>query len=114
MSQTKQFKTYPFDQSNVKVGDEVYLRLQNSIELIEMTPFYDTWFKVLFIDNDSTFIGELTRKDVFDFELYKKGEHVKLPLNRIQHVLKESDTICYKYNNLLCTYNCTGLCKESY
>jgi len=43
-------------------GDLVMVRLNNGIKDAYRQPHYNVWLRVKFIDNDSTFIGEIERK----------------------------------------------------
>ncbi len=42
----------------------------------------------MFIDNDGTFIGELERHHWFEYDDHKKGDHVRLDIDKIQHIYK--------------------------
>jgi hypothetical protein len=72
--------------------------------------YSNTWWKVLFVDNDETFIGQLERKHWHEFTKYEKGEHVKLFIDDIQHILKPNEQFCYSDNITIC--ECQGLCKD--
>ena len=64
--------------------------------------YSNTWWKVLFIDNDETFIGQLERKHWYEFTQYQKGEHVKLSLHDIKHIHQTDEQFCYSDNITIC------------
>jgi hypothetical protein len=86
-----------------KEKDLVLVRLDGSDQK------YNCWFRVIFIDNDNTFIGILERKD-WHFNVYEKDEHVRLYCYLVLDVYKEGDNFCYSDNVSRC--NCIGLCKD--
>lgn len=55
------------------------MRLPNNPEDESRQRHYNVWFRVMFIDNDGTFIG-ICEKLESGFNLYKKGEHLKLEI----------------------------------
>lgn len=72
--------------------------------------YSNTWWRVKFVDNDGTFIGELERCHWYEFTEYKKGEHIRLDIDRIQSVYEEGDQFCYSDNITIC--DCKALCRE--
>ena len=72
--------------------------------------FTDTWWRVFFCDNDGTFIGELERYDRMEFTKYNKGDHIRLPLNKVQNIWEKGQNFCYSDNVTIC--NCPGLCRN--
>lgn len=92
----------------ISEGVLVLLRLPNNLEFKGKQPHYNTWFRVMFIDNDGTFIGRLERKH-FLFELYPLGSDHRLHVKEILSVY-QGEQWCYGDNVTTC--NCTGLCRE--
>ena len=88
----------------------VMLRLPNNPNTTERQRHYNTWFKVLFVDTDNTFIGQVEKIDRMDFELYKVGETVRLDVDKIQHVFKQGEEFCYSDGITIC--NCPALCRN--
>jgi hypothetical protein len=88
----------------MKEGRLVMIRLQ--------TPYgySNTWWRVKFIDNDGTFIGELERCHWFEFTQHKKGEHIRLNTDMVRHIYKDDEQFCYSDNITIC--GCEGLCRE--
>ena len=70
---------------------------------------YNVWLKIMFVDNDGTFIGKVDKIDS-NFTLYNKGEHIKLDTDMIKLVFKEGQQFCYGDNVTIC--GCKGLCKD--
>jgi len=91
----------------IREGDLVLLRLSNDTS--GRRRYYNTWFRVISIDRD-TFVGECERHDYYDFTLCKKGDYVKLDIDRIQHVYKEGEQFCYGDDITIC--DCKGLCRN--
>jgi len=93
-----------------KETDLVMLRLPNDLEEKGRQRHYNTWFTVMFIDNDNTFIGRCDKIDRFEFTLYNVGDHIKLNNDKILHVYKEGEQFCYGDNITIC--ECKGLCRN--
>jgi len=91
----------------IKNNDLVLLRLPNDLNNKGRQRHYDTWFTVMFIDLDGTFIGRCDRVDKFEFTLYKKGDHIKLYVDKVLHVYKKGEQFCYSDNITIC--KCEGL-----
>lgn len=87
-----------------KLNDLVMLRLETDYG------YSDTWWRVLFIDNDNTFIGELERCHWYEYKEHKKGEHNRWNLDSIKHIYKENEQFCYGDNITIC--ECEGLCRD--
>ena len=72
--------------------------------------YTNLWWRVMFIDNDGTFVGELERFDrTFEFD-YEKGEHVKINCDDISKTFEEGMQFCYGDTVTIC--DCTGLCRN--
>jgi hypothetical protein len=84
--------------------DLVLLRLETRFG------YSNTWWRVMFVDNDGTFIGRLERKHWYEYDEYNIGDDVRLDINKVQHIYKEGEQFCYGDNITIC--NCTGLCKD--
>lgn len=94
----------------IKYGELVMLRLPNDLDYSGRQRHYNTWFRVKFIDNDGTFIGEMERYEWGEFELYSKGEQVKLSVDKVLQVYNEGDQFCYGDRVTIC--RCEGLCRN--
>lgn len=72
------------------------------------------WWKVMFLDNDGTFVGELERFDwSLNLELnlgYQKGEHVEIDIADVQEVYQEGMQFCYGDRVTVC--ECPALCRN--
>ena len=88
----------------IKEQDLVMLRLETRFG------YSNTWWRVMFVNNDETFIGKLERHHWHEYEEHKKGEDVRLDINKVQHIYKEGEQFCYGDNITIC--NCTGLCRD--
>jgi hypothetical protein len=88
----------------MKEYDLVMLRLETKYG------YSNTWWRVMFIDNDNTFIGELEKCHWLEFDTYQKGEHVKFPISKVKHIHQHGEKFCYSDNITIC--KCEGLCKE--
>lgn len=94
----------------IKDNDLVMLRLPNDLEYKGRKRHYNTWFRVMFIDTDETFIGKCEKTDRFEFTLYKVGEHIRLDIDKVLHVYKDGEQFCYGDNITICY--CKGLCRN--
>ncbi len=74
--------------------------------------YTDTWWRVMFIDNDGTFIGKLERHHWHEYTTHKKGDNETFDCDRIQQVYKDGDQFCYSDKITIC--KCEGLCRENY
>jgi len=94
---------------SVTEGDYVMLRLNNPNEGGNI----NTRWKVMFIDNDETFVGELISAD-YSYFLYganNKGQHtIGLELSDIQHRYSDEEQLCYSDNTTIC--DCQALCRN--
>lgn len=70
----------------------------------------NTWWRVMFIDNDGTFIGKLERHHWHEYEAHKKGDTEKLLCSDVGHVYKEGEQFCYSDKITICS--CKGLCLD--
>lgn len=88
----------------MKVGDLVMTRDQTS------SGYTNLWWRVMFIDNDGTFVGELERFDrMVDID-YEKGEHVTIECDDITQTYEEGMQFCYGDNITIC--DCPALCRN--
>ena len=85
----------------MKNNDLVLIRIIDKI-------YYNTWFRIMFIDNDNTFIGKCERIDN-DFNLYEIGDCIKFDKNQIQRIYNNEE-FCYSDNVTIC--KCKGLCRN--
>ena len=88
----------------VKEQDLVMLRLETRFG------YSNTWWRVMFIDNDETFIGRLERHHWREYEDHKEGEDIRWDVDRIQHIYEEGEQFCYGDNITICS--CEGLCRD--
>jgi len=93
-----------------KENDLVMLRLPNNPELEGRQRHYNTWFRVMFIDNDETFVGRCELIDWSEFTWCEKGEDIVLRIDKVQHVFQQGEEFCYGDNITIC--QCTGLCRN--
>ena len=87
--------------------------IENDLVMIRVETkfgYTNTWWRVMFIDNAGTFIGELERHHWFEYDEHKKGDHVRLDIDKIQHIYKEGEQFCYSDNITIC--ECKSLCRE--
>lgn len=91
-------------------NDLVMIRLCNEPNSGERQRHYNTWFRVMFIDIDKTFIGRVERIDRFEFELYNVGEDIKLDIEKVQDIYVPGQQWCYSDNITTC--DCIGLCRN--
>ena len=75
----------------IKEQDLVMIRLNNEPNYEVRQRHYNTWFRVMFVDTDGTFIGRVEKVDRNEFKLYKTGEDVRLDTDKIQDKYKS----CY-------------------
>ena len=86
---------------------------ENDLVMVRIEGFggyTNTWWRVRFIDNDGTFIGELERRDRIMCEDYEIGEHVELETEDVQAVYQEGDQFCYGDQVTIC--DCKALCRN--
>lgn len=88
----------------VKENDLAMLRLKTDYG------YSDTWWRVKFVDNDGTFIGQLERNHWHEYQDHQKGETETFGLDQIKRIYKEGEQFCYGDNITICT--CKGLCLE--
>lgn len=94
----------------IKEKDLVMLRIPNDPNYEGRQRHYNTWFRVMFIDNDDSFIGECEKIDRTEFTLYEKGESIRLEINKVLRIYKEGEQFCYGDDITIC--QCTGLCRN--
>lgn len=87
-----------------KEGELVMLRLETQFG------YSNTWWRVMFIDNDETFIGKLERCHWYEFEENKIGDCVKFNCDKVQKIYHEGEQFCYSDNVTIC--ECAGLCRD--
>ncbi len=87
-----------------KEGDLVCLRMETGFGKS------DTWWRVMFIDNDGTFVGKLERHHWYEYQTHKKGDIDAWNCQDVQHVYKEGEKFCYGDNISIC--ECPGLCRD--
>lgn len=93
--------------------DLVMLRLPNDLNFKGYRqPHYNTWFRVMLVDTNGTFIGRCERIDEMDFKLYKKGEIVRLEIEKVLSVYDENDGKQWCYSDGITRCNCPGLCRN--
>ncbi len=97
---------------DIKEKDLVMLRLPNNLEQEGHKNHYNTWFRVMFIDNDGTFIGKCERIDKIEFTLYKKNEQVQLNIDKVLSVYDENDGRQWCYSDDITRCNCPGVCRN--
>jgi hypothetical protein len=88
--------------------DLVLLRIPNDQEFDGRQPHYNTWFRVLFIDNDGTFIGRVERKHVLLDGNFVGTDH-RLFLSKVLDVYQGGQW-CYSDGVTVC--ECSGLCRD--
>jgi hypothetical protein len=72
--------------------------------------YSNTWWRVMFVDTDDTFIGRLEKYHWLEYTAHKKGDDVRWDSDLVQHVFKEKEQFCYGDNITICT--CVGLCRD--
>ena len=92
-----------------KEQDLILIRLNNNPNYEGRQRHYNTWFRVMFIDNDKTFIGRVEKVDK-EFELHKIGDDVRFDIDKVQDKYKEGQQWCYGDNITTC--ECSGLCRN--
>ena len=93
----------------IKEQDLILIRLNNNPNYEGRQRHYNIWFRVMFVDNDETFIGRVEKVDK-EFELHKIGDDVKFDIDRVQDKYKEGQQWCYGDNITTC--ECSGLCRN--
>ncbi len=88
----------------MKEGDLVLLNFETKYG------YSATWWRVMFIDNDGTFIGKLERHHWHEYKAHKKGEDVKLDTDKVKHIYKNGEQFCYSDNITIC--DCKALCRN--
>lgn len=92
-----------------KEKDLVMVRLNNDLKNKGRQRHYNTWFRVMFVDNNNTFIGRVEKIDS-NFSLYKIKEDVLLNMNIVQRKYEDFQQWCYTDNTTIC--DCSGLCRN--
>jgi hypothetical protein len=92
------------EQLAVTEGELVMLRLSTRFG------YSNTWWRVMFIDTDGTFIGKLERCHWHEYEAHKIGDHERFDCEDVKHTHKEGEQFCYSDNITIC--QCKGLCQN--
>lgn len=90
--------------TELKEGQLVMLRLETRFG------YSDTWWRVMFVDTDETFIGKLERKRWHEYEAHEKGNVERFDCDKVKHVYAEGEQFCYSDNITIC--KCEGLCRN--
>ena len=90
--------------SRVSEGNLVMLRLDSKYG------FTNTWWRVLFIDNDETFIGRLEKKHWLEYQEHNINDIERFDIERIIKKYQEGENFCYSDGITIC--ECPGLCRE--
>lgn len=69
--------------------------------------YSNTWWRVMFCDIDSTFIGRLERHHWYEYNQHKIGEDVKWDNEKVQSIYNSVEEFCSD-NITICS--CKGLC----
>ena len=85
-------------------GELVMLRLETHYG------YSDTWWRVMFVDNDGTFIGKLERKHWHEYKAHEIGDTERWYTEDIKHTYKEGEQFCYGDRITIC--ECSGLCRN--
>lgn len=88
----------------IKEGDLVMLRIETRYG------FSNSWWRVMFLDNDSTFIGKLERKHWRELPDCKIGDCNRHEAESVKRIFKEGEQFCYSDKITIC--ECSGLCRE--
>lgn len=72
--------------------------------------YSNTWWRVMFVDTDGTFIGKLERHHWHEYEAHKKGDIERFECEMVQHIYAEGEQFCYGDNITIC--QCSGLCRD--
>lgn len=94
----------------IKEQDLVMLRLKNFPHQEGRQRHHNTWFRVMFIDNNGTFIGKVEKIERGEFTLYSIGEDILLSVEKVQHVYQDGEEFCYGDGVTIC--DCIGLCRN--
>jgi len=92
----------------MKEDDLVLFRFPNDLQNKDRQTHYNTWFRVLFTDNDGTFQGQCEKVDR-EFILYRIGQIVTLDIDKALRIYN-NEQFCYSDNVTIC--DCKGLCKD--
>jgi hypothetical protein len=90
---------------NILEGQLVMLRLETRFG------YSNTWWRVMFIDNDETFIGKLERHHWHEYEAHIKGDMERFGCNQVQRIYADGEQFCYSDKITIC--ECQGLCREN-
>ena len=72
--------------------------------------YTNTWWRVMFMDTDGTFIGKLERHHWREYTAHKKGDVERFDAHLVQRIYSEGDQFCYADDTIIC--NCSGLCRD--
>ena len=95
---------------DIKDKDLVMIRMNNDPNYEGKQRHYNTWFRVMFIDLDETFIGRVEKVDRQEFKRFKISEDVRLDINKVQRKHKQGQQWCYSDGITIC--ECSGLCRN--
>lgn len=93
----------------VKANDLVMIRLSNNLSGKYRQRHYNTWFRVVFVDLDRTFIGRLEKAEI-EFVLHKIGEDVRLEMDKVARIYEQGQQWCYSDGVTIC--KCEGICRN--
>lgn len=95
----------------MKENDLVMLRLCNrEDDNLERKNHYNTWFRVMFIDTDETFIGRCERIDAMSFTRYSIGNDKRFYTSQVLKTYIEGQGFCYSDNVTIC--DCPATCRN--
>ena len=72
--------------------------------------YSNTWWRVMFCDNDGTFIGRLERHHWHEYTAHRKGDDVRWDVEKNTTCLERRREFCYGDNITIC--GCSGLCRN--
>jgi len=90
--------------TDIKETDLVAIRMHTAYG------YSDTWWRVMFVDTNGTFVGKLERCHWYEYQMHKKGDIETLLLNTVQHIYVAGEQFCYSDKITIC--ECEGLCRE--
>lgn len=88
----------------IKDKDLVMLRLESKYG------YFNSWWRVEFIDNDNTFIGKLEKQPWYYNNGNEIGDCETFNVSEIQEVFVDEMQLCYSDNVTIC--DCKGLCRN--
>ena len=88
--------------------------IQNLVEIrmLDTWGYKNVWFRIEEMNPEkNNFIGKLERCE-WDFERYKKGQRVQIPIKKIKAVFNENDGLTWCYSDNVTRCDCSGLCRN--